>query len=117
LSNTKTHKRYWLETYGCQMNSAESNALEVALQEAGMERAKSVEEADCAILNTCSVRKTAENRIWGRIGFFKHLKERQELTLVITGCMAERIGDDFFKRPLPLTMCGGPTTKSALPPS
>ena len=97
MSNFKIHKRYWLETYGCQMNSAESNALEAALQEAGMERAKSVEEADCAILNTCSVRKTAENRIWGRIGFFKHLKERQDLTLVIAGCMAERVGDDFFK--------------------
>ncbi|MFA6822090.1 MAG: tRNA (N6-isopentenyl adenosine(37)-C2)-methylthiotransferase MiaB [Sphaerochaetaceae bacterium] len=97
MSKLKIHKRYWLETYGCQMNVAESNALEAALIEAGMTRAESVEEADCAILNTCSVRKTAENRIWGRIGFFKHLKERQELTLVITGCMAERIGDDFLQ--------------------
>jgi tRNA-2-methylthio-N6-dimethylallyladenosine synthase len=91
------HSRYWLETYGCQMNTAESNALEAALRKAGMLPATSAEEADCVIINTCSVRKTAENRIWGRIGFFKHLKEQHPLTLVITGCMAERLGDDFMK--------------------
>jgi len=91
------HTKYWLETYGCQMNTAESNALESALKEVGMQPAASAEEADCAIINTCSVRKTAENRIWGRIGFFKHLKEQHPLTLVITGCMAERLGEDFLK--------------------
>ena len=85
-----------METYGCQMNTAESHALESALQAAGLQPAASAEEADCAILNTCSVRKTAENRIWGRIGFFQHLKESQSLTLVITGCMAERLGDEFL---------------------
>ncbi|MDD2296907.1 MAG: tRNA (N6-isopentenyl adenosine(37)-C2)-methylthiotransferase MiaB [Sphaerochaetaceae bacterium] len=97
MSKNKVHSHYWLETYGCQMNTAESNALEAALQAAGMQPAAKVEEADCAILNTCSVRKTAETRIWGRIGYFKHLKETQDITLVITGCMAERVGDDFFK--------------------
>jgi len=91
------HTKYWLETYGCQMNTAESNALETALQEVGMLPAANAEEADCAIINTCSVRKTAENRIWGRIGYFKHIKEQHPLTLVITGCMAERLGDDFLK--------------------
>jgi tRNA-2-methylthio-N6-dimethylallyladenosine synthase len=93
----KHHTLYWMETYGCQMNTAESNALEAALQLAGMKPAKTAEEADCAILNTCSVRKTAENRIWGRIGYFQHLKQSQDLTLVITGCMAERLGEDFLK--------------------
>lgn len=97
MENSKNHSRYWLETYGCQMNTAESNALEAALQAAGMQPAKSAEEADCAILNTCSVRKTAENRIWGRIGFFQHLKQSHPLTLVVTGCMAERLGDEFLK--------------------
>ena len=96
MSKKIEHSRYWLETYGCQMNTAESHALESALQAAGLQPAASAEEADCAILNTCSVRKTAENRIWGRIGFFQHLKESQPLTLVITGCMAERLGDEFL---------------------
>ena len=91
------HTRYWLETYGCQMNTAESNALESALQAAGIFPAASPEEADCAIINTCSVRKTAENRIWGRIGFFQHIKNDHPITLVITGCMAERLGEEFRK--------------------
>ncbi len=96
-SKPLVHTRYWLETYGCQMNTAESNALESALQAAGIFPAASPEEADCAIINTCSVRKTAENRIWGRIGFFQHIKNEHPITLVITGCMAERLGDDFLK--------------------
>lgn len=97
MSVEKIHNTYWLETYGCQMNSAESNALEAALQEAGLKPADTAESADCAILNTCSVRKSAENRIWGRIGYFQHLKERRPMTLVVTGCMAERLGDEFLK--------------------
>jgi len=48
---------YWLETYGCQMNIAESNALELQLKGAGLVPAKIADEADCAILNTCTVRK------------------------------------------------------------
>lgn len=90
-------KKYWLETYGCQMNFAESNALELALQDSGLVPAESADKADYAIINTCSVRKTAENRIWGRIGYFQHLKESKEMKLIIAGCMAERLGDEFLK--------------------
>ncbi len=85
--------RYWTETYGCQMNKAESNHLERELQENGWSRAEQPDTADIVILNTCSVRTTAENRIWGRIGYFKHLKDRHPHTLVIMGCMAERLKD------------------------
>ena len=49
MSGGKIHTKYWLETYGCQMNSAESNALETALKAAGLQPAASAEEADCAI--------------------------------------------------------------------
>jgi hypothetical protein len=72
-------KKYWIETYGCQMNFAESNAIESSLLAAGLKKAESAEVADFAILNTCSVRKTAENRIWGRIGYFQHLKESKPM--------------------------------------
>ena len=92
----KQHHLYWIETYGCQMNIAESNALELSLIEHGINKANSAEEADCVIINTCSVRKTAENRIWGRIGFYKHLKEEKDITLIITGCMAERLHDEII---------------------
>ena len=86
---------YWLETYGCQMNVAESNALELQLKGAGLVPAKSAQEADCAILNTCTVRKSADNRIWGRLGLFAHIKQSKPLTLIVTGCMAERLQEDL----------------------
>jgi tRNA-2-methylthio-N6-dimethylallyladenosine synthase len=88
---------YWLETYGCQMNIAESNALELQLKGAGLVPSDTAENADCAILNTCSVRKSAENRIWGRLGFFSHVKTLHPLTLIVTGCMAERLLEDMKK--------------------
>lgn len=87
--------RYWLETYGCQMNKAESNSLEMEMLESGWTAAESAEEADVVILNTCSVRATAENRIWGRIGKFKSIKKKHPHTLVMMGCMAERLKDDI----------------------
>lgn len=86
---------YWLETYGCQMNVAESNALELQLKGAGLVPAAQADQADCAILNTCTVRKSADNRIWGRLGYFAHIKTQHKLTLIVTGCMAERLQEDL----------------------
>ncbi len=88
-------KRYWLETYGCQMNKAESNALESSLVQKGWKNAESPEQADLVILNTCSVRKTAESRIWGRLGYFRNLKKRSHPKIAVMGCMAERLKDEF----------------------
>ncbi len=88
-------RSYWIETYGCQMNTAESNALALQLKGAGLVPAKTAEDADCAILNTCSVRKSAENRIWGRLGLFAHIKTLHPLTLIVTGCMAERLQEEL----------------------
>lgn len=95
-------KKYFIETYGCQMNVAESNAMESILMGRGWSQAQSPEEADLAIINTCSVRKSAENRIWGRLGAYTHIKfqrakEGGRLTLVLTGCMAERLHDSVKK--------------------
>ena len=64
--------QFFIETYGCQMNVAESNAIESLLLAAGWTAAAKPEDADLAIINTCSVRKSAENRIWGRLGAYKH---------------------------------------------
>ena len=69
--------KYIIETYGCQMNVAESNAIESALLGQGWEAAKTSEDADLAIINTCSVRKSAENRIWGRLGAYTHVRARR----------------------------------------
>ncbi|MGX8685675.1 MAG: tRNA (N6-isopentenyl adenosine(37)-C2)-methylthiotransferase MiaB, partial [Spirochaetales bacterium] len=91
-------KKYYLETYGCQMNSAESNALEAILQGAGWTASASQQDADLAIINTCSVRQSAENRIWGRLGSYNPIKKQKKITLVVTGCMADRLGEDIKKK-------------------
>ena len=80
------------------MNTAESNAIISDLRDKGWEEAVSEDAADFVLINTCSVRQTAENRIWGRIGHYKHLKESRDFTLAITGCMAERLKGDIQKK-------------------
>lgn len=91
-------RQYWLETYGCQMNFAESEAMALELNRAGWREAPLPEEADLVLLNTCTVRQTADNRVWGRLGYYKRLKSQKELTLVITGCMAERARQEIREK-------------------
>ncbi len=91
------NKKYWIETYGCQMNKAESEALEIQLNRAGWAPAGKYSDAILIILNTCSVRKTAENRIWGRIGFYKHEKYTKNIKLALIGCMSERLKSKILK--------------------
>lgn len=83
--------RFFIETYGCQMNKAESASFNLQFVERSWEPAASPEEADLVLINTCSVRITAENRAWGRIAHFAAMKRDRAFTLVVTGCMAERL--------------------------
>ncbi len=87
--------RYFLETYGCQMNKAESSALEVQCAEHGWLKAATPEEADLVLINTCSVRISAENRAWGRISHYVAKKRERHFFLVVTGCMAERLKESM----------------------
>jgi len=89
---------FFIETYGCQMNIAESTSLSEIMKSNGFKIATSSLKADIIILNTCSVRKTAENRIWGRIGYYKGLKAKKDIILLVMGCMAERVGEEFLKK-------------------
>ncbi len=85
------------------MNKAESDALELELIGNGWREARVPENASLVIINTCSVRKTAEDRIWGRIGFFKKIKkDNPDQKLIITGCMAERLGDQLKEKKSPV---------------
>ncbi|MCR4941129.1 MAG: tRNA (N6-isopentenyl adenosine(37)-C2)-methylthiotransferase MiaB [Treponemataceae bacterium] len=96
--------KYFFETYGCQMNKAESAAIEQIFMDRGWTDAECAEDADFIIINTCSVRATAESRIEGRLGWYTTLrKERQksgkgDFTLTVMGCMAERLKDDLKKQ-------------------
>ncbi len=86
---------YWIETYGCQMNIAESNAIKTMLEGVGVVPASDEEHADIVILNTCSVRKSAENRVWGRLGNYSRIKKEHPMILIVVGCMAERLLDEL----------------------
>ena len=88
---------YLIETYGCQMNVAESNAIELLLKGRGMEAVTDALLADVVIINTCSVRKTAENRIWGRLGYYSAVKKKKKQILIVTGCMASRMREELKK--------------------
>jgi tRNA-2-methylthio-N6-dimethylallyladenosine synthase len=93
--------KYFFETYGCQMNSAESAALDLVCRERGWQRADDAETADLVLLNTCSVRATAEKRVFGRLALYENLKKKRRsrpFSLVVAGCMAQRLGEDLKKK-------------------
>ena len=85
---------YFFETYGCQMNTAESAAMELVLRQRGWKKAE-YGTADLYLLNTCSVRQTAETRLKGRLAQYEALKKKSEFTLVVAGCMASRLGESL----------------------
>jgi len=107
--------KYLIESYGCQMNIAESNALELMLKGQGIEKTENPEEADAVIINTCSVRKSAENRIWGRLGFFSGIKKKKKLLLIVTGCMAERMQQELKAEAPFIDMVIGTNEKAKIP--
>ena len=95
--------RYFFETYGCQMNTAESAAMELACRERGWTAAPDAQSADMVLLNSCSVRLTAEQRITGRIAHYAAFKKKQGKknhppVLVLAGCMAQRLGKNVKEK-------------------
>lgn len=94
-------QHYHIMTFGCQMNERDSEILSGMLGEMGYEPTENVHEADIVLLNTCCVRETAENKVWGRIGELKHLKsEKPDVILGICGCMTQQpeVGEKIRRR-------------------
>ena len=86
--------RYYIQTFGCQMNENDSRHIASLLASAGHKPCLQTEEADIIIVNTCCVRESAENRALGFIGSLKHLKENNpELIIVVCGCMSQKDGN------------------------
>ena len=84
-------KSYYIFTYGCQMNAADSERLAHQLEEVGYIPTDDEKQADLIILNTCAVRENAELKTYGRIGELKHLKAKNpDLIIAVTGCMAQK---------------------------
>ena len=107
--------RFLIESYGCQLNMAESAAIETMLIGRGMEKTEKPDEADAVIINTCSVRKSAENRIWGRLGFYNAEKRKHPFRLIVTGCMAERMKEDLKKEAPFIDAVIGTNDKAEIP--
>jgi tRNA-2-methylthio-N6-dimethylallyladenosine synthase len=106
---------YFFETYGCQMNVAESAALALVLQERGWTGAPSAETADLVLLNTCSVRATAEKRVFGRLAQYQAQKKERAFTLILAGCMAQRLGDTIKEKYGAVDYVMGTAARSTFP--
>ncbi len=89
-------KNIYIETYGCQMNLADSEVVKSITKLNGFDFTSNMKDADIILVNTCSVRDNAEQRIIGRLGDFKHLKQSNpNLVVGVMGCMAERLRNDL----------------------
>jgi tRNA-2-methylthio-N6-dimethylallyladenosine synthase len=106
---------YFFETYGCQMNAAESAALALVLAERGWTSAEHADSADLIIINTCSVRITAETRVFGRLAHYKAEKKHRRFTLIVAGCMAERLGDELKQKYNAVDYVMGTQARSTFP--
>ena len=84
------NKKYYVKTYGCQMNEHDSENIKAILEDMSFTEAKTLEEADIVLLNTCAIRENAHNKVFGYLGRIKHLKQTKPNLLVgICGCMAQ----------------------------
>ncbi|MCE9628161.1 MAG: tRNA (N6-isopentenyl adenosine(37)-C2)-methylthiotransferase MiaB [Candidatus Eisenbacteria bacterium] len=109
-------KRVFLETYGCQMNVADSELMAGVLQRAGMEMVERAEDADAVILNTCAIREHAELRVLGRLGEFAHLKSKNPALIVgVAGCMAQHLRKRLLDQKRVLDLVVGPDGYRDLP--
>lgn len=91
-------KKLFIETYGCQMNVADSEVVNAIMQGEGYTLTDDIQKADAIFVNTCSIRDNAEQRVFGRLSYFQSLKKKNRNVLIgVIGCMAERLQDELVK--------------------
>jgi tRNA-2-methylthio-N6-dimethylallyladenosine synthase len=106
----------YIETYGCQMNLADTEIINGILNEQGYELTTTPESADALFMNTCAIREHAEQRIYGRLSNFRHLKKKKpHLVIGILGCMAERLRKDLLEHDAGIDIVCGPDEYRRLP--
>jgi tRNA-2-methylthio-N6-dimethylallyladenosine synthase len=110
-----TERKLYIETYGCQMNVADSEVVASVMGDRGFIVTDQYSDADAIFVNTCSVRDNAEKKIWNRLTFFKSLKKKNpKLVVGLIGCMAERIGDELVAKKT-VDLMAGPDAYRDLP--
>lgn len=109
------NKKLFIETYGCQMNVADSEVIASIMQMAGYSPCDSLDDADAVFLNTCSIRDNAEQKILNRLEFFHALrKKRKKLIVGVLGCMAERVKNNLIDN-YHVDLVAGPDAYLTLP--
>ncbi|MEI8226040.1 MAG: tRNA (N6-isopentenyl adenosine(37)-C2)-methylthiotransferase MiaB [Bacteroidota bacterium] len=109
-------KKVYIETYGCQMNVADSEVVVSILSGAGYVFTDNVGDAGLILINTCSIRDNAEQRIWGRLKAISHLKKRKhDVKIGIIGCMAERLKEKLIETDQLVDIVVGPDAYRELP--
>ncbi len=111
-----SNKKFFIETYGCQMNFADSEIVNSILIEDGMTVAPDPESADVILVNTCSIRENAETKVWNRLKELKTIKKtNSDLTVGVLGCMAERIKDRIIEEENLVDIVVGPDAYRDIP--
>ena len=109
-------RKLYIETYGCQMNAADSEVVLSIMQKEGFVYTENIEQADVILVNTCSIRENAEQRIWGRLNeFTRYKKANRSLIVGIIGCMAERLKDGIIENRNLVDIVAGPDAYRDLP--
>ena len=110
------NRKIYIETYGCQMNVADTEIINGILDKEGYEICTVIEQADAIFMNTCAIRDHAEQRVYGRLGNFDHLKKRNpHLVVGILGCMAERLRQNLIEDQKLVDIVCGPDEYRKLP--
>ena len=108
--------KVYFESYGCQMNALDTELLAGALSKRGYTQTNDREEADVILINTCSVREHAEERVFSNVGMLARLKRRKPSLLIgIVGCMAQNHGEKIFERLPHVDLVAGPRFLSMVP--
>ena len=103
----KLMKKLYIETYGCQMNVADSEVVASVMKMAGYDVCENEDEADAIFLNTCSIRENAENKIYNRLEtLYAEKRKGREVILGVLGCMAERVRKDLIENHHANLVCG-----------
>ena len=109
-------RKLFIETYGCQMNVGDTEIIISLLQQHGYRYTEQQAEADVILINTCSVRDNAEQRIWGRLSEMRRLKKQKpSLVVGIVGCMAERLKEELLRAETGVDVVAGPDAYRDLP--
>ena len=108
--------KVFLKTYGCQMNERDSEIIISMMMQEGYTSVQSYEEASLIIFNTCSVRKHAEDRVWGKLAELKRLKiDRNDIVIGLVGCMGKAYGKEIFKKLVHVDFVCGPANIYDIP--